>query len=119
MPIANCIITPDCVAGTIDLIEVWANESGQSPEYMAINIMNSNDQFGYNYKVMANLYLPSLWSGPNASALQMGLAKVLSKYFKQAIDQVHIVTTIVESGMVVEAGQEQKWSPEKLNKRSV
>ncbi|WP_145999143.1 hypothetical protein [Oceanicoccus sp. KOV_DT_Chl] len=76
---------------------------------MTINIMTSSEQLGKKYNVMATLYLPTLWSGSSVSSLQQGLANALARYFKQAIDQVHIITVLVEPGMVVEAGKEQVW----------
>jgi len=58
---------------------------------------------------MANLSLPSMWSTSDISSLQVGLAEALSLYFGFAIDEVHVITNIVTSGMVVESGQEIKW----------
>lgn len=109
MPIANCLVAPACPQGSGNLIDFWANESGQSSEHMTVNIIASTQQLGNKYFVMANLLLPSVWSSASISTLQTGLAKALAKYFNIAIGQVHVVTNIVNSGMVVEAGQEVTW----------
>ena len=109
MPIANCVITQECLQSSENLIELWSKESGISPEHMTINIVTSREQLGNKYKIMANLSLPSMWSTSDISSLQVGLAKALSNHFAVAINEVHVITNIVTSGMVVEAGQEIKW----------
>ncbi|HEY5703207.1 MAG TPA: hypothetical protein VIV20_07030 [Gammaproteobacteria bacterium] len=76
---------------------------------MTVNIITSNQQLGNQYSVMANLLLPSIWTASDISAIQTGLARALAKSFNVALTQVHIVTNIVSSGLVVEEGQEMKW----------
>lgn len=109
MPIANCFVAPDCPQGSGNIIEFWAKESAQSSEHMTVNFIPSNQQLGDQYFVMATLLLPSMWSSSNISSIQTGLSKALAQYFNIAVDQVHVVTSIINSGMVVEAGQEIKW----------
>lgn len=109
MPIANCIVTPDCQQSSGNLVELWASESGNSSDHMTVNIITSNQQLGNQYSVMANLLLPSIWTASDISAIQTGLARALAKSFNVALTQVHIVTNIVSSGLVVEEGQEMKW----------
>ena len=109
MPIANCIVTSGCKDGPSDLIELWSKEAGISRQHMTINIMASRAQFGNRYDVMATLLLPSMWSGEDISALQTGLARALSQHFALPPEQVHVVTNIVDSGFVVEAGEELSW----------
>lgn len=109
MPIANCIVTSNCQEGSSDLIELWASESSQSPEQMTVNITISNRQLGNQYSVMSNLYLPSIWSSENISLLQLGLAKALAKHFGLALTEVHVITNIIDSGLVVESGREINW----------
>ena len=109
MPIVNCVITQECSQGSGNLIELWADESGISSEHMTINIVIGSEQLENKYKIMANLALPSMWSTSDISSLQVGLAKALSQHFALAISEVHVITNIVTSGMVVESGQEVKW----------
>lgn len=109
MPIANCIVSPAHQQCLGNIIEAWAEESGKPIEHMTVNITNSNQQFGNEYAVMANLLLPSMWSSSEVSSLQIGLAKALAKNFKVSIKQIHVVTSIINSGMVVEGGQELTW----------
>ena len=108
MPIANCIVTSGCQHGSSKLIELWASESGQSSENMTINLITSTRQFGNRYSVMATLWLPSIWSTSEASSLQIGLAKALAEYFNLVPDEVHVITQLFDSGMVVEE-EEMQW----------
>ena len=76
---------------------------------MTINIVRSSEQHGKKYKAMAELRLPSLWSPEKIPALQTGLAKAIATYFSLSPGEVHVITTVVESGMVVESGEEVHW----------
>jgi len=109
MPIANCIVTPECKQNEQDLIDVWARESGQPPHNMTVNITYSSLQIGNRYGAMATLFLPSLWSQSAISSLQVGLAVALAKTFNLSVDEVHVITSIVKSGLVVESGKVEEW----------
>ena len=109
MPIATCIVNERSCTSATEIIEQWSEKSGINSEHMTINIVNSAAQFGKQYKIMATLQLPSIWSSEKVSALQLGLANALSACFKLSIDQVHVVTTIIDSGLVVENGEEISW----------
>ena len=109
MPIANCIVASGCQQGSSDLVELWANESGQPSEHMTVNIIFSHDQVGAKYGVMATLSLPSIWSDAGISQLQLGLAKALATHFDLSLSEVHVVTSVVTSGLVVEEGEEVHW----------
>ena len=65
MPIANCVVIRrnfQEVMSSETLIELWAAASGTSSEHMTVNIIESSNQQGNTYDIMATLYLPSLWS---------------------------------------------------------
>ncbi|VUD58532.1 hypothetical protein TDB9533_02446 [Thalassocella blandensis] len=109
MPIANCIVSPECKLGDKDLIQLWSEASGISASEMTVNLTESLYQHGKPYKIMSVLYLPSIWSSSHVSQLQTSLAKALATCFSIPINEVHIITTIVESGHVVEAGEVQAW----------
>ena len=112
MPIANCIITSKCQLNldqSKNLIEIWANESKISPEQMTVNIVVSNEQHGKKYNIMANLLLASMWSYNDISSLQVGLAKALAQFFNVSLKSIHVTTSIINSGMVVEDGNVIEW----------
>lgn len=112
MPIANCLVTKKSyheAKSSETLIELWATESGKSSEHMTVNIIENSEQQGNAYDIMANLYLPSLWSKRDVDLLQIGLAKTLAEYFNVGVNRVHVITHIVVSGMVVENGELVEW----------
>lgn len=112
MPIANCIVSPSrcSQAGDADgLVVLWARESGKSPEHMTVNIVERRAQVGSAYEVMATLWLPSLWSQADVDSLQVGLARALAAHFGVGLGSVHIITRIIEPGLVVEDGETLSW----------
>lgn len=109
MPIANCVITPNCRPVELNLIELWAAESGYSKDHMTINIITSAEQLGKVYSVMGTLWLPSLWSKESISSLQLGLVKALAEKYSLSLNDVHVMTHLVQSGFVVESGVEVNW----------
>ena len=112
MPIAHCIIDEKLLSLTntsTDFVKLWSNESGRSGEHMTVNFLSRTQQFGNSYKVMANLYLPTIWGGEEVNSLQLGLEKSLEKYFNLPPGEIHIIAHLVESGHVVEDGCVEKW----------
>jgi hypothetical protein len=109
MPIAHCLIAPDARLGNDDLVQLWSEASGQGSRHMTVNLVRCEHQFGQPYAAMATLYLPSMWSAENVTSLQVGLARALSTYLDQPLEAIHVITRIVEPGLVVEAGEVQWW----------
>ena len=111
MPIANCFVRDDVPPPSeIErLTTLWSEESGVGAEQMTINVIGGTRQSGAAYRVMAFLYLPSLWSSQQVHQLQAGLARALGRGFTVAPAEVHVITFMVESGHVVEGGQTQDW----------
>jgi hypothetical protein len=111
MPIANCFVREDLPRPPDGerLIALWSAESGVGVERMTINVIADTRQSGAAYPVMAFLYLPSLWSAEEVRRLQEGLSSALSRGFAVAAAEVQVVTSIVESGHVVEDGHTQAW----------
>ena len=110
MPIANCIVKSECRESSgSNLIDLWAQESDTSPAHMTVNIIASREQHGSPYSVMANLQMPSLWSDADISSLQLGLAKALAQHYQLDLSDVQVISTLVNSGLVVEAGKELQW----------
>ncbi len=110
MPIANCVILELEAINLDGIIEQWASYAGISASEMTLNFVEGGYQKGKHYKVMATLYLPSIWSQPQLDAIQTGLSKALSISFSCRERDIHIITMIIESGHVVENGEIQRWS---------
>lgn len=92
------------------IIDLWSEQAGVTAEEMAVNFVAVDQQQGRGYKIMANHYLPSIWSSSSVSSLQLGLAKAPALYFDKPWAEVMVITTMIESGLVVEAGEIQHWS---------
>ena len=111
MPIANCFVRDGVTSGADvqGLTGVWAEESGIGDEHMTINLIAGTLQDGAAYGITAFLYLPSLWSADHVRQLQVGLASALARGFAVDPVEVQVITSIVESGHVVQNGQTQEW----------
>ena len=111
MPIANCFVPDEVPAGFESgaLTALWSEESGMAGERMTINVIAGIRQYGAPCRVMAFLYLPSLWSSEQARQLQTGLARALGRGFDAALEDIQVITSIVEPGKVVEGGETQHW----------
>ncbi|WP_146171277.1 hypothetical protein [Saccharospirillum sp. MSK14-1] len=72
-----------------------------------MNIITAQQQCGKSYPIIATLCLPSVWSTALVDQLQVGLAQALAVYFDQSLSDILVMTQIVQSGHVVEAGQVQ------------
>ena len=109
MPIANCFVaspTDHLAAHTV--VAAWSDRSGIDADEMTVNLVQV-EQGGKRYAVMAWLYLPSLWSEEDLVALTEGLAAALADVFRVQSSAIQVVTSIVESGLVVEAGETLHW----------
>jgi hypothetical protein len=111
VPIANCFLRGGFpLELEIDgLTALWSEESGVGSEQMTVNVIPDVRQTGTPYRVMAFLYVPSLWSAEQVRRLQVGLASALVRRFAVAPAEVQVITSIVESGHVVEDGETQDW----------
>jgi hypothetical protein len=80
VPIVNCFVHDD-VSPELEidaLTALWSEESGVDSEQMTINVIAGTRQTGAPYRVMAFLYLPSLWGSEQVRQLQDGLARALA-----------------------------------------
>jgi hypothetical protein len=111
VPIVNCFVRDDLPPDPdIDtLTALWSDESGIGSEHMTINVIAGTRQAGAPYRVMAFLYLPTLWSFEQVRQLQVGLARALTRGFAVASSEVQVISSVVHSGHVVEDGETQDW----------
>lgn len=112
MPIANCFIAPKLIQTsntTDDLIAAWAKRSGIDSSEMTIMLTPYEHRLGKEYTVICQLFLPTAWSQSAISALQTGLSHAIADTFSLDNSQIFLMTTLVESGFVVEQGREVKW----------
>ncbi len=111
MPIANCYIHKE-ISGNADFQQVvaeWAENLQISETDISLNVITDFKQFGQQYSVMVNLFLPSLWSEEDIEKIQLSLSELLQKHLKIDSDQIFLMTTIIESGHVLSEGKVERW----------
>ncbi len=109
MPIANCLFAAEESNPPPEMIvREWSHRSGIDPVDMTVNVVQAH-QGGKKYAVLAWLYLPSLWSEEEVILLSEGLAAALADVTQVEPSSVQVITSIVTSGSVVEAGTTLRW----------
>jgi hypothetical protein len=112
MPIANCLvrhrkITPEEIQ---KLAEEWALEIGVDAKDVCLTFIPNVIQGGQQYEALVNLYLPSLWSDADIRHIQTSLSTLLTKFLNTERSAVFIITSIVQSGHVIENGDVVDWT---------
>ena len=110
MPIANCIlrVSPDTEACEGVLGEL-SRRLDIEPENITLNFTNSDHQVGQRYDLMIHLYLPSLWTAEEAEKIGLVFIEVISKGLGVRSEDASLITTIVQSGHVIDNGTVQRW----------
>ena len=111
MPIANCFIKKELLKkpNKYQLVEDWVSSINVDVEDITLNLIAAFEQLGNNYKIMVQLYLPSLWTENNIKNIQVQLIRVLKNFFEVKEKDIFILTNIIKSGHVVENGQIIRW----------
>jgi hypothetical protein len=109
MPIANCLFTSEGATPHPEtIVTAWSDRSGTDSVEMTVNVVQAR-QGGRRYAVMAWIYLPSLWSEEEVILLSEGLAAALADLAHVELSSVKVLTSILTSGSVVEAGTTLRW----------
>ena len=111
MPIAYCFVKdkPGIKAHLQKLVSDWANEAGVDPKNITINLVTIQHQVGNPYAVMINLYLPTVWSEEDVQRIQVSLLKVAMNHFQVEAKEIFVMTSLIQSGHVVEDGKVVRW----------
>lgn len=111
MPIANCYINSKISKNLIfeDICGEWASLIGVDPKDISINIIRDFEQYGQNYALMIDLFLPSLWSEADVQRIQKSLSGLMSKHLKVEEREIFIKTLIIASGHVFSNGKSENW----------
>ncbi|USD42957.1 hypothetical protein J4N42_20330 [Vibrio sp. SCSIO 43135] len=112
MPIAHCTVSPSVELFDCNLsgfTRRWAELAGTNADEMTINFVQAEAQSGKPYAVVAQLILPSLWSTSSVKAIQLALSNTLSETLGVSVDHIIVVTSVIESGLVVESGKVVEW----------
>lgn len=111
MPIVHCFIKEkEVIPSKIDdLIAEWAHITGIETKDICLNMITDFYQFGQQYSILVNLYLPTLWAEHDVKRIQIGLLRVISKYLDVFPEKVFIMTSWIQPGHVVENGEIVDW----------
>jgi hypothetical protein len=112
MPIANCFLTKKndlLTAKGEEIITVWAQAINVDPSDITMNWITNFHQFGRSYAILVNLYLPTLWSERDIHAIQRSLQKTLTQLLAIEETEIFILTSLIQSGHVVENGNAVLW----------
>ena len=111
MPIANCYIKNKQVSqGELEeLAGKWAEKLHIDIKDICLTILTDFTQVGQQYEVMINLFLPSLWAEEDVKTIQKTLLELLKSYLKIDPSEIFLITSIVQSGHVMENGKIAEW----------
>ncbi len=112
MPFAVCYLDKEKLKGADfeTLVSEWARTIEVSEEDITLNLVTNRAQFGSRFPVVANLYLPSLWSEDQVQIIQETLSSLVEKYLDVESDEIFIMTSIVLSGHVYSNGKAERWN---------
>ena len=111
MPIANCYIKNKQVSqGELEeLAGKWAEKLHIDIKDICLTVLTDFTQVGQQYEVMINLFLPSLWAEEDVKTIQKTLLELLKSYLKINSSEIFLITSIVQSGHVMENGKIAEW----------
>ena len=110
MPIAYCFVKEKLLPEvSIDqIVNALATEAAMNPNDITVNLV-AVQQVGNPYPVMINLYLPAVSSAEDVQNIQLALHKVVTDHFQVLNNEVFIMTSLIQSGHVVENGRTMEW----------
>lgn len=111
MPIAHCLVNGiDIVPDQWErIVAELAAKAKLSVSDITLSIVTGIKQFGNPYKVMVNLYLPTLWNSVDIELIQKSLINALVSNLELPPEEIFIMTTLIDSGNVVENGKIVWW----------
>lgn len=114
MPIANCYVQIEVSKPQLEILtKEWAEAIEVDLKDICLSFVKVSLQSGHNYKVMVNLFLPTLWDSKSIERIQLSLDSLLKKHLRLGSDDVFMITHVVQSGNVVERGKLIKWDEQK------
>lgn len=111
MPIANCYIKNREIPKNEleDLVRQWAELWHIDVSDICLTVLTEFMQVGQQYEVMINLFLPSLWSNGDVRSIQKALLELMMNYLKIEPSDIFLMTSIIQSGHVMENGGIVEW----------
>ena len=111
MPIAHCLVKDFVILPHEwdDVVTDLAEKAKLNKTDITLNVIANTHQFGNHYKIMVNLYLPTLWTSMDVELIQTSLLQAFIENLKLNPSEIFILTSLIESGHVVENGKIVWW----------
>ena len=87
----------------------WAEKLHIDIKDICLTVLTDFTQVGQQYEVMINLFLPSLGAEEDVKKIQKTLLELLKSYLKINSSEIFLITSIVQSGHVMENGKIAEW----------
>lgn len=111
MPIATCFLknkkADDNTLGVI--ANEWSTVINVDVKDISITFVQDYYQAEQNYSALVYLYLPSLWSEKSIKNIQTEPLNLLIQHLNISHDRILIITSIIQSGHVIENGDVVIW----------
>lgn len=110
MPIATVFSKIQISRQTLHtIVSQWAENSSLDTDDVTLNVIPEFMQEGMNYSLLVNLYLRSLWPEEDIVKIQMALMQALQQNLKAPSDEIFMITSLIQSGHIVENGDIVRW----------
>ena len=110
MPIANCIVKKKYSSNILKLIpKELATDLNIDIKDITINFIESFFQAGNPYEIMIFLKLPSIWEDKDIKRIEKGFVSIFSKIINISVQDIFLITEIIQSGHVVDNGEIEYW----------
>ena len=111
MPIAYCHLAPDLIK-TVDfssIVSAWASAIQVQESDITFNLIPVEQQVGQHFRIMIQLYLPTLWEPTQVRHIMEELGRLMQEHVPMKPDELFIHTHLVESGHVFTDGKIEEW----------
>jgi hypothetical protein len=121
MPIAICYTNENIIDNLSlqQLIAEWATLIQVDTKDIHVSMVYPQLQSGQTYKLLAHVFLPTLWTYEEVNNIQLSFHRLLMKYGGLLPADIFIITTLVPSAQVVENGSLVTWSSGTSQKNNV
>lgn len=91
------------------LVQHWGERIQVAQKDICLNVITDFTQAGANYKLLANLYLPSLWPEPSIKHIQKSFLACAEEFLDIQQKSIFLMTQIIQSGHVIDRGSLEEW----------
>ncbi|MBR06102.1 MAG: hypothetical protein CMP48_00305 [Rickettsiales bacterium] len=111
MPILNCYLTHGNISNESwdQLIRMWAERIRVDSSDICIHVFTDFRNFGAQYQLKVELFLPSIWSQEATETIQNTFLTLVEEVLKIQQDDTFLMTQLIHSGLVFDRGKQEVW----------